>query len=727
MSNPVRNIFKVVGCLLGLWIVHPVTAQINPINPQSVDSSFVNPFLSDSTQSDSIGAPEREIPKETRWVLPDQLFLHQPYRPMVDLGFESFYYWDQLDYTRQFTQTMGLIGKYYQAFYDGFDERNYDLDAWRNPVMNRFNRYMIDSQYGVQYMDSRTPFVDVSYVQGPLRLQPTHVTISRNYNPLLNFTAYIGRTRATGAYRNFETNNSTLYLSSNYHTRNNRYFLFANVNYNNHVGLQNGGVPRAASGDYPVEDGIIQDVFALYNQSFFKSFSAPNLSNAQNRNYLISTRVDHMYHLIGESDSTKGGHRLTLRNVNSYEFYRTRFVATGISLGDNLIPVLPTLGNDSTEIFEGWQSGNFYTAGEASYSWVHRKGYQVNLNGGLNFQQVSLSKDTTLATQNITEQYVNASIQFPWIRVRGTYRQRFSNLYAAAPTLKVSGEAFPFPQISTYKVVSPLVGADSVETDSLAAPIAKYIPFKVYGGFELRNSNPSMFQTEFFGDSGNVYLPNPDLGNQTLSHLDVGAQFDFPIVVKKGDTLLPMFIGARGFITNASSLIYYDREMNVRQAGSGESMTWLGADVQFRLRFWRFFFLENKATIQVGSAGGSNEDLRLISKSIPLVSGKSSLYFDNQNVKFAEQFRFGIDVFWNTNFVGQTVDPISGEFFPTNYEVPGYGRMDAFIASRIKGVEVFAKLYYANEFLGYSGYYTTPFYPMMERRFVFGLNWTFFD
>jgi Putative porin len=52
---------------------------------------------------------------------------------------------------------------------------------------------------------------------------------------------------------------------------------------------------------------------------------------------------------------------------------------------------------------------------------------------------------------------------------------------------------------------------------------------------------------------------------------------------------------------------------------------------------------------------------------------------------------------------------------------------EAFFQLNLHGVFVYFRYLYLNENLLFNGYYTTPFYPMLERTYVLGVNWTFYD
>lgn len=698
-------------------------------------STGYTPAFSDSL-GDSIQGPK--IKPDTRYIDRKQLFTHaDEIKFREERAFEDSYYWDPLDKVNGFYQSLGQIGKPYLAYYDGFREDMYDLDYWRNPVLGRYNRHALNPETQTKYFDTRTPYVNVDYLQGPAELQLIGVTISQNITPFWNAAIYFHRRQSVGVYRNFVTDHSNMYFSSNFRTKDNKYHLFGNITYNKLSDQMNGGTPRRNDDAYPVIDGIIYEVPTFYNNAFFKGLSSPNLTTASAENKVTSFYVDHYYHLIGESDSVEKHHKLTLRNTITQEFLGNRYVNNSINgsgLASNLFPVYPTVPTDSGRVIEGYGTDRFKIAGEGSYSFEVGKGYGLNINGGLSYQTLGFIKDTALVRENATRQYANAELVLPLITLNGKISQRFSDVFKAERTLSLGGVIKPFPEKPLYRVKGFEADTESrfesqakSKKKEAEKPPAMRDPLTLHARYDIRDLNPSLYQTYFVGDSGNTYRPNPDLNNQTLNHIEAGLSYNFATPVRRKDTLLANYISLKGFFSGASGFIYYNTRLQQLQAGQGEGLNWVGAEASFRVRFLRKLYFESRVGYQQGSAGGNNDFLNLYAAAIPDIYGKSSLYYHSQKVSFAQMVRIGVDVYYNTNYVGQTLDPLSGEFFPVNYNVPGYARIDAYAAMKIMGVYVYGKFVHVNEGLLLAGYYTTPFYPMLERSFTLGIYWSFFD
>jgi len=675
--------------------------------------------IPDSVTGDS-SRIKPEIKPDTRYLDRQQMFVHRDFRIRQQADYERLHYWDEVEALPGFLQHLGQIGKPYQILRYGLEERRLDLPLWRDPIMDRYDRYTLSPEHQVAYFDTRTPYVNVAYAQGPDQLQVTGVTLSQNITPWWNMAAYIKRRQAVGVYRSNTTDHYNIFLSGNYRSRNDRYHLFANVTWNQLSNELNGGSPRSSADQYVIEDGLIQELFEPYTRSFFKGGSAPILSGVLQRRTQRAAYADQYYHLIQGNDTAKAYSKLTFRQHTLLEGGAFRYTDQGLSptsLRANLIPVYPTLDDSLTSIQEGYDFSRLRIGGEASYTLVAGRLFRLNVNGGLSYARTGLTKDTLVVAQNTTSQYAQGELSIGRFVVRARLRQQLADRLGAERGLRIEGEMRPLPQRPTYRMAA---------TDTLDLTRDRD-PLVLRAGYDLRDENPSLFQTFFSGDSGNVFLPNPNLENEQLNRLWAGIDLQGPVKLRRGDTLLPMYLRVEGFLTRIGRMIYYDQELQPLQMPQGEAQQWVGATVSFRLRLLRHFFLETETTWQTSTGSSVDAASAEYLRRIPALSGRSMIYYDHRDVSFAEYFRLGIEAWYHTPYAGQTVDPVSGEFFPSSYQVLAYARADAFAALRLRGVYLFFRMTHVNEGFPYAGYYTTPAYPMLERAFTLGVNWSFFQ
>ncbi|MEL7532402.1 MAG: putative porin [Bacteroidota bacterium] len=691
--------------------------------------------------TDSAKGPQ--IKPDIKFIDRNKLFLHLPYdreRPGFDIG--SMKYFDEIEAADGFVQDLGLIGKPYKVWYHGFDERFRDLPFWTNPVMGRYNRYMLDPVHQVQYFDTKTPYSNINYAQGPTTIQNVKVTISQNITPLWNMAFFLNRRQAEGRYRTSVTDQYNMYLSSYYHSENNRYALFANAYFNDLANEINGGVPRSNNVLLPTADGLILDSVPFYNAGFFKADASPNLSEAQSKRISKGIYVDQYYHLLGyPGDTLDRAQRLTLRGTLLYQYYYNRYTDFSINtagLQENLIPVYPTLVSDSSFLDESFHSQMFEGKAEASYTLAFGPAVRLNVNGGISYRRFVLQKDLEDLPWNITDQYVKGSLSLPGFVARANISQRVSDLFSGERKFGLEAALYPaeflgFRQPAVSETDSTAVTVerspedDEEKIDELAR-WEQFSPVKLYAAYDFQDRNPTLFQAYYPSRAQNNYTANPDLVNQQLSHLEIGARYQPNAKIVEKDTLLPMYGEASAFFHTANRFIYYNPKLQPQQASPDEDIRWVGLDARFRLRFLKHFFLESSVTLQQSfTPAEQGSALSLYANAAPNIYGKASLYWDVRWKPWANVMRIGVDFYSNSPYAGQTVDPLSQEFFPTNYLVPFYPRIDVFASANLRGVGIFARYIHVNEGLYRAGYFTTPFYPALERSITFGVNWTFFN
>jgi len=704
-------------------------AQIPPLNQDTREYGNQLGLQNqlDSLQNDS-SLEEIEIKPDVRLVNPENMYRHREYIIPLVSDFANTHYWDELDQVEGFVYSLGQIGKPYEAFRYGIGERyDPDLPYWRNPIFERYNVYVFNNIGQVPYYDTKTPYVNAKYAQASRQMQRVDVTVSRNIIDRWNMSfLYQGR-QSQGAYLQFNTNHISLFASTYFSTRNEKYHLYSNGSYNEMNDDLFGGVVRStssfASGD--VSEVLEDDSNSL--NDFFDKDEENLVSGDGNRKKIVRQfAVDQYYHLIKGPDSLPGPHTLTLRGLLRGEWANHNFEDNQLStskLETHAIPVYPTRDTSTTSIQEIFKSRQFNALGGLSYTLdakldIHTEGY-------ISYSSIQLDQDTLQSiTLNRFEIFGKAKLGLKWGEASFSIHQRATNLYN--PQNRFNAEITFFPLSYQYKDGSvALENEEDVAEDSamiyrMNSPLILTMQYRRWG------QNPSLFQSHYQPSTGNVYQPNPNLNNQQFNRLVGRAQWQEQALIRKGDTLLPSYYFAEVFATRASRMIYYDREMNVRQAGDDTPLSWFGLRVGGRTRLLDKFYLESELTWQRGTTDAI-DDFSLYAENLPQLWGKTSFYYDNRDLSFAAILRIGVEVYYFTNYWGFTMDMTSQEFFPTNYRVSGYPRADAFFATKVKGADIFFKFSHWNEGLLREGYYTTPFYPMLESTFSLGINWSFYN
>lgn len=719
------------------WAQYP-TAPGQQTYPQSFPSNgtnsnlppgYVGPPL-DSLQLDSANQNTKSnIKPDVKIVSPVRLFTHQPVESRLSFDIATLPYWDQNDTVRAFLQTLGTVSKPVNVFRDGVEQSLGESDLWRNPVTGRYQYNLWNVATQTLYYDTKTPFVNVHYTQGARKMTFIDVTVSRNITPLWNATVFYRRNRFTGEYRNAISDQSVLALNQNYHSPSRRYHVFGSLTYSDASDQINGGTPRLrSSNDYQVTDGITKDIYSVYTNplTFFKGFGSPNLGDGQSVTLLRRAYVDQYYHLFGLNDSSRGPGRLTLRHTADYQFFYRRMrsysgIDSAVARGQ-INPLFPSLIAWRDTIREAYRSADYGTGGEASYSLTGP--FEVHVDGGLHYRRTEVWKDDSYFSQANVIQKVAGSVKWEGYEVWTRLQQQISNKFSPERTLRLGGQISPLPKTLNFR--QRLADSASIGNDT-GKPLETRHPLEIFGEYSFFDRNPSIWQRYLSGRPGTSnYASNPNLVNQKYTHARAGARWNFATPIRGKDTLQAHRLEVFGFISRVDQAIYYDSLLHPLQAGPGQGYTWVGVEANFRLRFFRKMYWETRVVAQQGSTPATDA-LRLYAQNVPRYYGKTSLYYDNRSLSIAAIFRLGVDVYFNADYTGQTFDPMSAEFYPGSYQVPGYFRADVYWAMQLSKTFIYLKLQNVADGFPYPGYYTTAFYPMMGRTFTLGLHWNFFD
>ena len=186
-------------------------------------------------------------------------------------------------------------------------------------------------------------------------------------------------------------------------------------------------------------------------------------------------------------------------------------------------------------------------------------------------------------------------------------------------------------------------------------------------------------------------------------------------------------ISLSAFTSQTNRMIYYDTAMVLSQMLAPEYMQWQGLEAKFRVHFGNFS-IENQTVWQKPSTNLADSIGSWFVESQPEFYGKAGFYYENQDLKIASVIRAGVECYYQAGFKGWLFDPASQQFYPQNsYQMPGYPRIDIVFATQIKRAYLFIRAINVAEGFPNAGYFTTPFYPMLDRTVMFGVTWPFFD
>ncbi|HLK97081.1 MAG TPA: putative porin, partial [Hymenobacter sp.] len=221
--------------------------------------------------------------------------------------------------------------------------------------------------------------------------------------------------------------------------------------------------------------------------------------------------------------------------------------------------------------------------------------------------------------------------------------------------------------------------------------------------------SPTLTQQEF---DGNHYRWN-----------NIGSDKDFrntkvnQLTVRADQTLGRHRVEASTALINITDLVYYDEVGVPTQFGSDRRL--LTASLRHRFNVGNFF-LDNQAH---ATSGGDDEAVR-----IPALLTNSKVYYQGYLFKQALFGQVGAEVYYQSTWRPYDYSVSTQQFYAQNtFKAANFAVADVFVSGDIRTVAVFLKVAYVNQGIGRNGYFTTPYYTGLPRRFQLGIRWQFFD
>jgi hypothetical protein len=533
--------------------------------------------------------------------------------------------------------------------------------------------------------------------------------VAQNVHPLVNVSLLYYRRQCKGVYSNFVTDHNTLGATSNFHTLNERYQIYGHFLLQKHDDALNGGV-----------------LFTLPDTAQFQKGSQPVLlENANYRRLSRAVAFRQFYRVI--KDTVDAKHSLQVYNGFVADYLINQFIDQDVivELNNGLYPVYPTFSGDSTYFYE-----------KSEYT---RKKVDVGLSYrfiGPNFkarQRLELSQEFGVFEKNLVTKDIRRFSIF-WkgqlksdpnpreLEANWTYRQTFSNVFNPESYAELDlAYRFPKWQLDYSHCVPgpPLKPEDSATITKTHRPLGLQMHILSYG------RNPTLQQA--FGEArpGNNMAILTNLSNRRINHFSLGLELRGKDQWTTTGELKGNSIRIAAFTTRQSGMIYFTPK-GWDRVTLKESAVYAGAEFKLRVHAGKFF-LESETVLQGYSSAVKKLDT-LFKASQPKFYTKTSLFYENKDLKFAGILRLGVDCWYFSSYSAPYFDPASQSFYrQSDYTQTGYPRLDGFVATQIKRAYLYVKMINLLENLPQEGYFTTMGYPMPVRQLTLGLNWTFFD
>ena len=517
----------------------------------------------------------------------------------------------------------------------------------------------------INYYHVATPFTELMYRSAFVQGQLLDALFSVNTSPRFNFTIARKGLRSLGNYQHFLSSSSNFRFSTNYNSRNSKYFLKTHYVNQNLFSEENGGIR---------EDDISN--FESGNTEFIdRSVFDPQFENADNtlhgkrfylnQNYLIKNSLDSL-----NTRKWSVGNIITLEN-KYYQFKQsTPNEYFGESTGFNQI-------NDKVS-FDTFLV-NFNTSFSSS-----KLGMTTFF---MNYRDVNYSYENLV---DIDNNYNYESIIDENFSFGLNYLFKKENYILD----------FQFESMLTGDVEGSLIKAGlllNINSDS-------NIKFSFINSDNSPDYNYIVNNSSYLNYNWNNFFKNINTTRYTLNFSsDKLFKFNFEFNNILNHTY---------FVKDVSGIVLPVQEFN--------NLGVFKMNISKKISFNKFA-IDNR--VQFQKTG--DESLGIIN--IPELILRNTFYFQDELFKKALFLQTGFTFNYFSEFYMNSYDPLLSEFYVQNNKLIGnFPRIDFFVNAKIQQTRIFLKAEHINSsFTGYN-YYSAPNYPYRDFSIRFGLVWNFF-
>ncbi|GGF07064.1 putative porin [Hymenobacter cavernae] len=542
-----------------------------------------------------------------------------------------------------------------------------------------FNRYFRDATT-IPYYDTRSPYTFIRYVQSGLGEQVFEISYTRslgkNFNVGVAYERIAGNKALYVPRRSGLAEQSNVLLFTRYQTEDGRYHLVANFTTGRYEAAEQGGVRR------------------LPADTTWFGYERANvwLTQAVNRDDRDQLHFTQTYQLLGRG----------LTAFHTFDWRRQ-----SVQYTDN--------AQDTASFYPFRRYGLANVDDQANYRQLENTFGVLGHSNTVDYRLYGRLRNFSLTTRTLDSLSVLYAPTNPrsgsQVILGGTAAFRYK-IFA----IETAGEILPsFGSFGTTGTSE--LGEYWFRALARVGPLSGEVASSSYA--------PTFTQDEFFGAhydwnhrsaSNDVVRPDTNRPGNRFS-----SKFDNTNVTqltgRLNQTLGTHHLEASATAVTIGNLVYYDRNAEPQQLTSSKQLLTVGVRHRFHIGK---LYTDNEGTY---TAGGDGEGLR-----IPALVATSRIYYQGAVFKNALFGQIGAQMYYQSRFRGYDYNPNTQQFYvQDHFTIRNYALFDVFLNADIKTVGVFLKMAYINQGLYRDGYFTTPYYTGLPRRFQFGIRWQFFN
>ena len=517
----------------------------------------------------------------------------------------------------------------------------------------------------IDYYHVATPFTELMYRSAFVQGQLLDALFSVNTSPRFNFTIARKGLRSLGNYQHFLSSSSNFRFSTNYNSRNSKYFLKTHYVNQNLFSEENGGIK---------EDDISN--FESGNTEFIdRSVFDPQFENADNTLQGKRFYFNQKYLIKNSSDSLNTrkwsvGNIITLEN----KYYQFKQSTPNEYFGES---------TGFTQINDKVSFDTFLVNFNTSYS-SSKLGMATFF---MNYRDVNYSYENLadIDNNNYYESIIDENLSFGF-----NYLFKKENYVLD----------FQFESMLTGDVEGSLIGA----------------------GLLLNINSDSNIKFSFINSDNspdyNYIFNNSSYSNYNWNNLFENINTTRYILNFSSDKLFKFNFE----FNNISNHTYFFKDVSgiVFPVQESNNLSMFKMNISKTISFKKFA-IDNK--VQFQKAG--DESLGIIN--IPELILRNTFYYQNELFNKALFLQTGFTFNYFSEFFMNSYDPLLSEFYVQNNKLIGnFPRIDFFVNAKIQQTRIFLKAEHINSSLTGYNYYSAPNYPYRDFSIRFGLVWNFF-
>lgn len=535
-----------------------------------------------------------------------------------------------------------------------------------------FEKYIYENTQ-VKYYKLYQPYSELSYFLGSKKEQNFRVVLSRELIRRLTIGVDLAINNSPGPYANSKSNDSRLFFTGQYYTKNKRYGIIANYLHNKLLVQENGGIIYDSVFEQDIENDRRQ--IPVY------------LTKAENLVKQSGFYVEQYFNLL-KPKSDSGNRKIDVGSISwSFQYQRNQMVYTD---------------NDTVSYF--YKPYVTPLDPENTYDSI----YQMRVRNTLQWSSIGYHDDPLSRVFHIyfgaTYDYIYQS--FP------DYKKVNSYIYNQLTD-------FSYHQIKTYggiglniKKSFRLSGYAALnfggynsgdfrikgQVDQYFGNVNKNFG-KIKAVVEFANKSPEWYYQNY---QANFYRWNNNFKKET--YLLINGEYQYKTI--KGGVNFYTF----------GNYTYFDD--SIKPAQFTDASTLLQVYIE-GIAMVKIFGINTRLVYQQTS----NPDVIRV----PDFAGVADIFVKSEVFKKAATLQAGFELNYFTAFYAKAYMTALREWYLQNEKKIGnYLYADVYLSLKVKTARLFIKYAHFNALFSKNNYYLAPDYPARDARFYFGISWRFY-